>query len=109
MTGKKTAFDEAPEVAAARHSPYRLQLGKLVPRKGLEPRPPLYEEVLYQLSYRGTGGVNGGAIVLGHSIGATGSILIGTLLDELERRDLKRGLVTMCAAGMAPAVIVERV
>jgi hypothetical protein len=41
--------------------------------------------------------------------GATGSILIGTLLDELERRDLKRGLVTMCAAGgMAPAVIVER-
>jgi hypothetical protein len=74
-------------------------LGKLVPRKGLEPRPPLYEEVLYQLSYRGTGGVNGGAIVLGHSIGATGSILIGTLLDELERRDLKRGLVTMCAAG----------
>ena len=38
-----------------------------------------------------------------------GSILIGTLFDELERRDLKRGLVTMCAArGMAPAVIVER-
>ena len=54
--------------------------------------------------------VNGGAIALGHPIGATGSILIGTLLDELERRDLKRGLVTMCAAGgMAPAVIVERV
>jgi acetyl-CoA C-acetyltransferase len=53
--------------------------------------------------------VNGGAIALGHPIGATGSILIGTLLDELERRDLKRGLVTMCAAGgMAPAVIVER-
>ena len=54
--------------------------------------------------------VNGGAIALGHPIGATGSILIGTLLDELERRDLKRGLVTMCAAGgMAPAVIIERV
>ncbi len=53
--------------------------------------------------------VNGGAIALGHPIGATGSILIGTLLDELERRDLKRGLVTMCAAGgMAPAIIVER-
>jgi acetyl-CoA C-acetyltransferase len=53
--------------------------------------------------------VNGGAIALGHPIGATGSILIGTLLDELERRDLKRGLVTMCAAGgMAPAVIMER-
>ena len=54
--------------------------------------------------------VNGGSIALGHPIGATGSILIGTILDELERRDLKRGLVTMCAAGgMAPAVIVERV
>lgn len=54
--------------------------------------------------------VNGGAIALGHPIGATGSILIGTMLDELERRDLKRGLVTMCAAGgMAPAIIIERV
>ena len=54
--------------------------------------------------------VNGGAIALGHPIGATGSILIGTILDELERRDLKRGLVTMCAAGgMAPAIIIERV
>jgi len=54
--------------------------------------------------------VNGGAMALGHPIGATGSILIGTMLDELERRDLKRGLVTMCAAGgMAPAIIVERI
>jgi acetyl-CoA C-acetyltransferase len=54
--------------------------------------------------------VNGGAIALGHPIGATGSILIGTLLDELERQELKRGLVTMCAAGgMAPAIIIERV
>jgi acetyl-CoA C-acetyltransferase len=53
--------------------------------------------------------VNGGACALGHPIGATGSMLIGTLLDELERRDLKRGLVTMCAAGgMAPAIIIER-
>ena len=53
--------------------------------------------------------VNGGAMALGHPIGATGSILIGTLLDELERRNLKRGLVTMCAAGgMAPAIIIER-
>jgi acetyl-CoA C-acetyltransferase len=53
--------------------------------------------------------VNGGAIALGHPIGATGSILIGTLLDELERRALRRGLVTMCAAGgMAPAIIIER-
>ena len=54
--------------------------------------------------------VNGGSIALGHPIGATGAILIGTILDELERRDLKRGLVTMCAAGgMAPAIIIERV
>jgi acetyl-CoA C-acetyltransferase len=54
--------------------------------------------------------VNGGAMALGHPIGATGSLLIGTILDELERRDLKRGLVTMCAAGgMAPAIIIERV
>jgi len=54
--------------------------------------------------------VNGGAMALGHPIGATGSILIGTVLDELERRDLKRGLVTMCAAGgMAPAIIIERI
>jgi acetyl-CoA C-acetyltransferase len=53
--------------------------------------------------------VNGGAMALGHPIGATGAMLIGTILDELERRDLKRGLVTMCAAGgMAPAIIVER-
>ena len=54
--------------------------------------------------------VNGGSIALGHPIGATGAILIGTVLDELERRNLKRGLVTMCAAGgMAPAIIIERV
>ena len=54
--------------------------------------------------------VNGGSMALGHPIGATGAILIGTLLDELERRGLKRGLVTMCAGGgMAPAIIIERV
>ena len=54
--------------------------------------------------------VNGGAIALGHPIGATGAILIGTLLDELEQQDLRRGLVTMCAGGgMAPAMIIERV
>ncbi len=54
--------------------------------------------------------VNGGAMALGHPIGATGAILIGTVLDELERRDLQVGLVTMCAGGgMAPAVIIERV
>jgi acetyl-CoA C-acetyltransferase len=54
--------------------------------------------------------VNGGAMALGHPIGATGAILIGTLLDELERRDLQVGLATMCAGGgMAPAIIIERV
>jgi acetyl-CoA C-acetyltransferase len=53
--------------------------------------------------------VNGGAIALGHPIGATGAMLIGTMVDELERRGAKRGLVTMCAGGgMAPAIIVER-
>jgi acetyl-CoA C-acetyltransferase len=53
--------------------------------------------------------VNGGAMALGHPIGATGSILIGTLLDELERQEKRYGLVTMCAAGgMAPAIIIER-
>ena len=54
--------------------------------------------------------VNGGAMALGHPIGATGAILIGTVLDELERQDKQIGLVTMCAAGgMAPAIIIERV
>jgi len=54
--------------------------------------------------------VNGGAMALGHPIGATGAILIGTVLDELERQDKQVGLVTMCAAGgMAPAIIIERV
>ena len=54
--------------------------------------------------------VNGGAMALGHPIGATGSILIGTVLDELERQQKRYGLVTMCAAGgMAPAIIIERV
>jgi len=54
--------------------------------------------------------VNGGAMALGHPIGATGSLLIGTVLDELERRDQQFGLVTMCAAGgMAPAIVIERI
>jgi acetyl-CoA C-acetyltransferase len=53
--------------------------------------------------------VNGGAMALGHPIGATGAILLGTLLDELERRDLQVGLATLCSAGgMAPAMIIER-
>lgn len=54
--------------------------------------------------------VNGGSIALGHPIGATGSILIGTMIDELERQNKRYGLVTMCAAGgMAPAIVIERV
>jgi acetyl-CoA C-acetyltransferase len=54
--------------------------------------------------------VNGGAMALGHPIGGTGSILIGTVLDELERTGGRYGLVTMCAAGgMAPAIIIERI
>ena len=53
--------------------------------------------------------VNGGAMALGHPIGATGALLIGTIVDELERRGGRYGLVTMCAAGgMAPAIIIER-
>ena len=54
--------------------------------------------------------VNGGAMALGHPIGATGAMLIGTALDELERTGGRYGLVTMCAAGgMAPAIIIERI
>jgi acetyl-CoA C-acetyltransferase len=54
--------------------------------------------------------VNGGAIALGHPIGATGAMLIGTVLDELERRDLTTGLVTMCTGGgMGTATVIERV
>ena len=54
--------------------------------------------------------INGGAMALGHPIGATGSILIGTALDELERSGGRYGLITMCAAGgMAPAIIIERI
>ncbi|MFM7684843.1 MAG: acetyl-CoA C-acyltransferase, partial [Actinomycetota bacterium] len=53
--------------------------------------------------------VNGGAMALGHPIAATGAMLIGTALDELERTGGRYGLVTMCAAGgMAPAIIIER-
>ena len=54
--------------------------------------------------------VNGGAIALGHPLGATGAIIIGTLLDELERRGLGTGLATLCvASGMGAATIIERV
>jgi len=54
--------------------------------------------------------VNGGAIAFGHPLGASGAMLIGTVLDELERRDLSLGLVTMCVgAGMGTATIIERI
>jgi len=54
--------------------------------------------------------VNGGAIAMGHPLGATGAMLIDTLLDELERRDLETGLATLCVgAGMGTATIIERV
>jgi acetyl-CoA C-acetyltransferase len=59
---------------------------------------------------RGKVNINGGAIALGHPIGATGAVLIGTALDELERSGGRYALITMCAAGgMAPAMIIERV
>ncbi|WP_310961848.1 acetyl-CoA C-acetyltransferase [Nocardioides terrisoli] len=54
--------------------------------------------------------VNGGSIAMGHPLGATGAMILGTLVDELERRDLKRGLATLCVGGgMGIATIVERV
>jgi acetyl-CoA C-acetyltransferase len=54
--------------------------------------------------------VNGGAIALGHPLGATGAMILGTLVDELEQRDLSTGLVTLCiGAGMGTATIIERV
>ena len=54
--------------------------------------------------------VNGGSIALGHPLGATGAIIIGTLLDELERQDKQIGLATLCiASGMGAATIIERV
>ena len=54
--------------------------------------------------------VNGGAIAMGHPLGATGAMILGTLLDEMERRDLNTGLATLCiGAGMGTATIIERV
>ncbi|WP_312797653.1 acetyl-CoA C-acetyltransferase [Tianweitania sp.] len=54
--------------------------------------------------------VNGGAIAMGHPLGATGAMILGTLLDEMERRDVNVGLVTLCiGAGMGTATIIERV
>jgi acetyl-CoA C-acetyltransferase len=54
--------------------------------------------------------VNGGSIAMGHPLGATGAMILGTLIDELERRDLRRGLATLCVGGgMGIATIIERV
>ena len=54
--------------------------------------------------------VNGGAIAMGHPLGATGAIIIGTLLDEMERSDVETGLATLCiASGMGAATVLERV
>ncbi|MEP1884971.1 MAG: acetyl-CoA C-acyltransferase, partial [Marinomonas sp.] len=54
--------------------------------------------------------VAGGAIALGHPLGATGAMILGTVVDELERRDLNTALVTLCiGAGMGTATIIERV
>jgi acetyl-CoA C-acetyltransferase len=53
--------------------------------------------------------VNGGAIALGHPLGATGAMILGTAIDEMERRDLGTALVTLCIGlGMGTATIVER-
>ena len=53
--------------------------------------------------------VNGGAIAMGHPLGATGAMILGTLVDELERRDLRYGLATLCVGGgMGIATIIER-
>ena len=54
--------------------------------------------------------VNGGAIAMGHPLGATGGMVLGTLIDEMERRDLNTGLVNLCiGGGMGTSTIVERV
>ena len=54
--------------------------------------------------------VNGGAIAMGHPLGATGAMILGIVIDELERRDLETALVTLCiGAGMGTATIIERV
>ena len=54
--------------------------------------------------------VNGGAIAMGHPLGATGAMIMGTMVDELERRDARRAVVTLCiGGGMGVATIIERV
>ena len=54
--------------------------------------------------------VNGGAIAMGHPLGASGAIILGTILDEMERSDKEIGLATLCvASGMGAATIIERI
>ena len=54
--------------------------------------------------------VNGGAIAMGHPLGATGAMLVSVVLDELERRDMKRGMLSLCVGGgMGISTIIERV
>ena len=54
--------------------------------------------------------VNGGAIAMGHPLGATGAMILGTAIDEMERRDVNTALITLCiGAGMGTATIIERV
>ena len=70
--------------------------------------------VLYYMKKLGIGhdriNTNGGAIAMGHPLGATGAMILGTLLDEMERRDAETGLATLCVgAGMGAATIIERV
>ena len=70
--------------------------------------------MLHYMKHLGIGhdrlNVNGGAIALGHAMGATGASLVGIALDELERRDQRRAVIAICgAAGLAVAMVVERV
>jgi acetyl-CoA C-acetyltransferase len=54
--------------------------------------------------------VNGGSIAMGHPLGATGAMLVSTMLDELERRDLRRGMMSLCVGGgMGISCLIERV
>ena len=83
-----------------RHRPVRDQRGVRRGRDALHARPGHRHE---------NTNVNGGAIAMGHPLGATGAMILGTLVDELERRDLRRGLATLCVGGgMGIATIVER-
>ncbi len=92
---------EAREDGARRHRSGRDQRGVRLRRAALLRALDLDPEKV---------NVNGGAIAMGHPLGATGAMILGTALDELERRDLFTALVTLCiGAGMGTATIIERV